>query len=468
MVCGAAHAQSAQPQTEPHALPQALMISDLHFDPFYDPAKVSQLAAAPVSGWETILAGPDSPAQAKDYAALLKTCKAKGPDTSYPLLVSALSAIRKDAGDVRFITVSGDLMAHDFSCRFTNTLPQGTKAQFDALAEKTIEFQAREIEKTLPHATLYLSLGNNDSNCGDYKLDTGTPFLAAMEKVVGHGIGAGWGAAASASFTNGGYYSVTMAAPMQRTRLIVVNDIFLGKTYTTCGGKADTAPAEAQMKWLQQQLDAARQLHQRVWVMGHIPPGINPYSTLKHGPDAFCAASVKPGSGPSMFMANESLGDTLAKNADVIKLAIFAHTHMDELRLLGPEGAGVAVKLVPSISPVDGNLPSFTVAQVDPVSATLTDYTVFNSQDALGSAWAKEYSFAATYGHTGFTPETLRAVIEAFRADADGSTPESQAYMRFYPSSAPTGELSLLWPGYVCALTHTHPADYTSCVCGGH
>jgi hypothetical protein len=37
-----------------------LMISDIHFEPFWDPGKVSDLAAAPVSQWKTILAGPDS------------------------------------------------------------------------------------------------------------------------------------------------------------------------------------------------------------------------------------------------------------------------------------------------------------------------------------------------------------------------------------------------------------------------
>jgi len=439
------------------------MISDIHFDPFYDPAKAAKLAAVPASAWEAILASADSPTQAADYAALQATCKERASDTTYPLLASALQGIKQNAANARFITVSGDLLAHEFGCRIATVLPSVTPAEYEEFVEKTLQYIAGKLEQTLPHATLYLSLGNNDSNCGDYKLDTGTPFLAAVAKIVGHGVGAAWSADAAKSFGTGGYYSVTMAAPMQRTRLIVVNDIFLGGTYKTCSGTADTTAGDAQMKWLATQLDAARAQHQRVWVMGHIPPGVNPYATLKRGPAAFCAAG-KP---PAMFMATEILGDTLVKNADVIRLAIFAHTHMDELRLLGTGDDGVALKMVPSISPVNGNEPSFTVAQVDPASATLDDYTVFNASDDAGTMWLKEYTWSTAYGHKGFTPETLRAITDAFHADATAETPQSKAYIHFYPSSAPTAELTPLWLAYVCALTHEHAADYTSCVCDG-
>ena len=448
---------------------QALMISDVHFDPFHDPAKVKVLAAAPASGWEAIFAAPDSPSRQQDLDKLQTSCRAKGEDTSYALLKSALLAIRAHAQGVRFVTVSGDLLAHKFSCRWAQTMPGATPADYETFVEKTLQYQAERLQQALPHATLYLSLGNNDSNCDDYKLDTGTPFLEAVAKIVGHGVGSTWNAEAAKDFANGGYYSVTMAAPMQRTRLIVVNDIFLSTGYTHCSGHADAAPGAAQMQWLQQQLDAARKLHQRVWVMGHIPPGVNPYSTLSHGPDAVCS-----GGKPKMFMSSEVLGDTLAGNASVIPLAIFAHTHMDELRLLDPankageaQNQTVALKMVSSISPVDGNHPSFTVARVSPATATLADYTVYVAADAQGSAWAPEYTFSAAYEHSGFTPATLRAIISGFSADPGAATTASQNYLRFYTSGTLTRELAPFWPAYVCALSNTHAADYTACVCGG-
>ncbi len=275
MACGVAHAQSEQAR--------ALLISDIHFDPFHDPAKAGNLIAAPVSEWEAILASPDSPTQAADFATLKTTCKQNADDTSYALLVSSLHAIQQNAPSVRFVTMSGDLLAHELPCKFKATLPSGTPAQYESLVEKTIEFQAREIEKTLPHTTIYFSLGNNDSNCGDYKLDTDSAFLKTIGGVFGRAMGSAWTPAAAASFAHGGYYSVTMAAPMQHTRLIVVNDIFLAPKYTSCANKPDEAPGTAQIQWLTKQLNEARRLHQRVWVMGHIPPGVNPYATAKQG-----------------------------------------------------------------------------------------------------------------------------------------------------------------------------------------
>ena len=57
-----AMARQAAAQTHaPATTISALMVSDIHLDPFYDPAKAKQLAAAPASEWEQILSSPDSP-----------------------------------------------------------------------------------------------------------------------------------------------------------------------------------------------------------------------------------------------------------------------------------------------------------------------------------------------------------------------------------------------------------------------
>ena len=99
--------------------------------------------------------------------------------------------------------------------------------------------------------------------------------------------------------------------------------------------------------------------------MAHIPPGVDSYSTAKKWM-ALCA-----GGKPKMFLSSEALPEMLAGYGDVVQLAIFAHTHMDEVRLLTPAKTDaaqkpVAVKMVASISPIDGNNPSFTLAAIDP------------------------------------------------------------------------------------------------------
>ncbi len=176
--------------------------------------------------------------------------------------------------------------------------------------------------------------------------------------------------------------------------------------------------------------------------------------------------AITDGGGPAMFMANESLGDTLAANGDIIQLAIFAHTHRDEMRLFGAGDTAVAVKLVPSITPYNGNDPAFTVAQVDPVTAVMADYTVIAASDARGSSWAKEYTFSEAYGHTGFTPATLGPLIAGFRADTGDEAPASQAYLHFYTTGGPPVSLpGMIWQAGVCALTNEHAVDFVGCVC---
>jgi hypothetical protein len=80
----AAQAQSAKPS--PQATVPALLLSDIHFEPFWDPAKAPQLAAAPSSEWRAILAAAPSPDQPQRFAALQQSCHARGADTSFALM----------------------------------------------------------------------------------------------------------------------------------------------------------------------------------------------------------------------------------------------------------------------------------------------------------------------------------------------------------------------------------------------
>lgn len=444
----------------------ALLLSDIHFDPFDDPGKVTRLLAAPVSEWGTILAGPASPDQPATFAALQRKCSARGVDTSYELFESSLQAEQREAPDVKFITVSGDLIAHEFGCRFAALIPGKTVSDYSAFVAKTVEYVTSQLRETFPGVPVYAALGNNDSGCGDYRLDGAGDFLTATAKSVVAGL------PKSADrkkvfddFTAGGYYSVMMAAPMLNTRLIVLDDTFMSQKYATCGGQKNVAAAAAQIAWLQRELAEARQHQQRVWVMGHIPPGVNIYSTFTKMRNV-CASDK-----PEMFLASDELGDALVENADVIRLGLFAHTHMDELRLLGPEGdtkgGEVAIKMVPSISPVDGNNPSFTVAHIDTATATLADYQVFaaSNQTGVNATWSKEYDYAQTYRKAAFSPATIKTLIAEFRADPNAKTDASRSYIDNFLVGDHSSLIKPLWPQYVCALSHYKAEGFDHCVC---
>jgi sphingomyelin phosphodiesterase acid-like 3 len=457
------------PRVEGLSIP-ALFISDIHFDPFHDPAKVKQLAASPVAEWRSILSSAPSPDQQQAFDALQQRCNARGVDTPFALLQSSLQAMRKRQPDAKFMVVSGDLIAHAFTCRYAAAFPGAASGDYEIFVEKTLSFVIGELRARFPGMPIYTALGNNDTGCGDYQLDAGNDFLAQSGKIIAEGLPKPEQEEAIKTFAAGGYYSVTMAEPMKDTRLIVVNDLFLSPKYRTCaGGKADSTAATAQLSWLKQELQQAQQSHQRVWVVGHIPPGIDSYSTLSKFRD------VCGGQDPVMFLASDKLADLMDDYANVVKLGIFAHTHMDEVRLLEPDGAdakpaaehSVAIKMIPSISPVDGNNPSFTVARVNPSSATIEDYEVIaaSNQTGIATNWAKEYDYAQTYHEPQFSTSAVADLIGKFSADHGANSAASEAYLRSYFVGDRSFLLSPFWPQYVCALENHTTKGYAACVC---
>ena len=458
-----AHSESPTP-----AQVRAFFISDIHFEPFWDPGKVPQLISAPVSQWKTILSAPASPDQEQRFASLQKTCESRGIDTSYTLFDSSLSAMQSAARDAKFITISGDLISHHFTCKYNTLFQQSTPGEYKHFVEKTIEFVLGSLRTTFPDAPVYAALGNNDSDCDDYKLDPHSDFLAEAGASVAATFPASERTRAQLTFAAGGYYSVSLPAPLERTKLLVLDDLFMSRKYTTCSGTADSTGADAQIDWLRQQLTEAREKKERIWVMGHIPPGVDPYST------AIKLRNVCGGKAPEMFLSSDALPNLLAEFGDVIQLTIFGHTHMDEMRLLKPDrqdgGAsqpGVALKMVPSISPIDGNTPSFTVALIDSSTSRLVDFQVFaaSNETGINAVWKEEYDYDKTFKQSDFSAASLSKLVGGFQADPDATTDASKAYLRNYYVRDRSLELRLFWPQYVCAVSAFNIDDYKTCRC---
>jgi sphingomyelin phosphodiesterase acid-like 3 len=459
----------------------ALFLSDIHFDPYGDPAKVARLNAAPAVQWDAIFAAPSSATRADDAVALQKVCPVRGVDTPDVLWQSSLEAIYRHAYAAQFVTVSGDLLAHSFDCKYKALLPNATHADYLAFVEKTIQYVVVTLHtKVSSSIPIYIALGNNDSGCTDYQLDPGhDEFLALTAKIVAEALPGDLSQAERESvlrdFSAGGYYSVPLAG-VPHARLIVLDDLFLSSKYATCAGRPDPAPGAAQLAWLEAELALAREHKERVWVMGHIPPGVDPYSTIRNLP------RVCLGGQSTMFLGSEALPEILAHNSDIIRLAIFGHTHSDEMRLLTvevPPGsapaempttsipAGVPVKVVASITPVNGNRPTFTLASIDPASANLVDYTVIMASNLTGvdTTWSPEYTYSAAYHQPAFDSASVSSLIAGFHADPSAKTPESQAYLRNYYPGDVSAMIQFAWPQYACSMDHDSGASFAACAC---
>jgi sphingomyelin phosphodiesterase acid-like 3 len=445
-----------------------IMLSDIHFDPFHDPGKFAQLQSAPATKWLAILSAPDTPTAAADFIALQKTCKAKGIDTPFALLASSLQAEQAQQPHPAFVTISGDLLVHKFDCRFQQLAPKATEADYSAFAAKTVEFVALELHATFPQSPVYFALGNNDSGCGDYKEDPNSSFLLADAQSFAADVDKPNTQAVLTEFPHVGDYNAVLPAPFHNTRLLVLQDIFESKKFTACNGAKDPRGETEQIAWLRTQLSTARAHHEHVWIMAHIPPGVDAYSTLTDGHD------VCGGKAPEMFLDSSAFADVITDFPDVIRLVLLGHTHNDEMRIYSSALGKVPGKLVPSITPVNGNNPAFTLAQVDSKSATLADYSVIgaNNQTGIDTRWSEEYRYSTTYNLPDFSAASASKLLTDFTADKPGTSAASHAYEHFYfvsgsgtASSAKAMAMQLIWPAYTCSITQTTEADFRRCMC---
>ena len=258
---------------------------------------------------------------------------------------------------------------------------------------------------------------------------------------------------------------------------MVLNDVLLSPWHQNCAGKPDPAAGDAELDWLARQLARARAARENVWVMGHIPPGVDAYATLAR-PGPRC--NGKP---PAMFLATDKLAQELTRAGDEIRLAIFAHAHTDEFKLLqaelanaapgaakpsGPQaiGSAVAIKMVPSISPINGNNPAFIVAQVDPSTARLDDYRVYAAKNPAGAgAWPELYDFDRAFNQKSFSPGAVESVLAEFSADPGAKSAASRDYVKDFLTGRPDMLLLLVWPQYVCTLSQATASAYSACAC---
>ena len=482
LACAQGTAQNAPPSAVP-----ALLLADIHFDPFHNPRLVPHLRAAPIERWPAILdRGNGLKADAR-LAQLEVACRSPRLDTDWYLLKTSLVAARDAEQHPVFVTLGGDLLTHQFSCRFQKLNPGSTPADLSAFAAKTVAFVSMELRLAFPNVPVYITLGNNDSGCADYRETAGSPFMsnavgsltrAAAQSAV-QSASARAVATLLATVSPEGDYSVALPAPVQHGRLLVLQDIFDASWYSPCGSPGYTRVQEKQqIAWLRAQLTGARAHGENVWVMGHIPPGVDVYGSFTKyilRPKELCSAPE------NTLLADDALADTLMDFADIVRLGLFAHTHMDELRLLrraagkNDKGADVSagtvpIKIVPSITSFYGNHPAFLVAAIDPQTMLLKDWRTVVSPDAGGSAtpWPETYRYTAAYNLPDFSASSAAILADGFTSDPDGKSLRS-AFFRdhFYAGGMGLYALGLqqIWPAYACAVRETRQDSFHNCLC---
>jgi sphingomyelin phosphodiesterase acid-like 3 len=430
------------------AQPQFLSLSDIHFDPYYDTTLLPKLIASDASQWRSIF-----------ESSSITAPNSYGHDSNYPLFRSALADAKTRIPAPAFILISGDFLAHDFPELFQKYSSDDSPATYQSFVARTMQFVVSELTAAFPNTRIFPALGNNDSDCGDYEITPNGTFLKNWASVWAGPVGT------PSSFAKdvaaGGYYTADLPG-LKDTRLIVLNTIFFAVKYDdACGTGSGPDPGTVQLQWLARVLRRAERDHKKVWLLYHIPSGIDVYASTD-SPSA-CPSAV------SMWQTSYTAAFTklIVAARGRVTASFAGHTHMDDFRVVPSPQAGVSslgfVHITPAISPLFSNNPGYHVFRFQE-DGRLDDYTAYSLPVGTpGAAWQTEYAFDTAYAQPACGVDSLRALISAIGADAATRA----MYIRFYTSSnaSSTTITETNWRGYWCGTqTQTGPG-FTGCYC---
>ena len=433
-----------------------VLVSDFHFDPFDPPGLAKALADIDPADWASHFS------EAADQAF-----STYGKDTNHALLASSLAALAAQGAAADFVVVPGDLLSHDFEKNAAAALGASTTSDaVRSFAADTAIFVADQLGEVFRGKPVIIALGNNNSACGDYAIEPGGSYLALTGDTIRRLAGVDRVTADfDTTYAAGGYYALRHPT-VPNTLVLVVNDVLWSAKYQDACGSDGLKAGDAEMKWVADQLAEQKAVGGKVWLVHHIPWGIDPYSTV-HAKADTCAAKTVPffkESFSSRFL------DLVRTYADVVDTSLSGHVHHDTYRLLlDADGSPVqADKVPPAISPIYDQNPAFQLWRYDVASGKPTDYTTIylaNLTDASTSTpgvWQKEYTFTEAYGQPRYSVEAIAAIWKELASP--GATQEK--FRRFYNVSHGALDEDTL-SAYSCAIGHLNSPSFQTCYCGG-
>jgi hypothetical protein len=387
-----------------------LQVSDIHFNPYYDPSLVPQLIKADASQWEPVF-----------IKSTVKGFGVPGKDeTNYPLLVSALQSMAQTAEKTDFVIFSGDFLAHNFDTQFLTDVQSGEN--YSGFVKKTISFLALMFSKYLPGQRVYFCLGDSDNDAGEYQTAPGGTFLHDTATIFATNFIKDTENQKSfnQTYPAGGYYTIT-PPNSPNTSIISLNTNFFSVQYNAV--KADDDPGKKELDWFADQLKDAKKHGRKVWLLLHIPPGVN------------VSGTVSKNQYVPMWKTqyNDRFVQLIKENAALITGSFAGHTHMDDFRVLfqlpapertptrtpaqAPAQALSFIRICPALSPQFGNNPGYQQFRYDRKGFSLIDYDTYwlnlGVTDPATAVWQKEYRFSVAYGQNEITANSFLAVYNA-------------------------------------------------------
>ncbi len=427
------------------------VVSDIHFDPFEPEGLATNLQATELKNWTSRLAALRTPSAPR-----------RGHDTTSALLVSAIAAIAEHMTAADFVLFAGDFLGHRFDAHKSRK-PVNQKLPIDelSLGEKTVLFLIGALREALPGKPVIVTLGNNDSDCGDYAIQPEGVFLTATSEAVKEAAGAdNVSSEFNATYRGGGYYEVRHPT-VRNAKILVLNDVLWSKSYENRCGETGLDAGQKQLEWLKAQLSDQEERGGTVWILHHIPWGIDAYST-GHGQADSCETNVVS------FLRDDiaiELFAALRRYAHTVSASFSGHAHYDDFRVLS-NSAGEPVivdKVVPAISPIAGQNPAFQVFTYEISNGLLIDYTTRHLTDLetispnATAKWQTEYTFSEAYREPRFSPSAVRRLYDKLGKTGDFREVYHNQRRRVAGASA--------LRAYTCAIAHIEAVPFRRCYC---
>lgn len=425
-----------------------LNFSDVHFDPFYDSTLVKKLIKADYKKWEKIF-----------LTSKNDKLSSYGDDSNYPLFKSALKDMKSRIPDPDFIIITGDFMSHNFNENFKKYSGLQNIKALNSFIRKTIKFTRLMISKYFPSIQIFVTVGNDDSYCGNYMVEPEGAFLNMFYSAWKQNINFN-NTVFPGTFKKGGY-GIADFSEDKNFKMIILNTIFFSVNYRNLCGDTLQDPGEDELQWLRETLQQCKDKNHKVWLSYHIPPGIDIFGTI-HG-KGNCEQKIFPTWKKNY---NEEFLEIIRKYPEVINSTFAGHFHRDDFRVILNNDIPVSyIHLTPSISPIYGNNPAYEIFEYDKNNFTLTNYDAYNLSSITSSSpfWTFEYNFQRSFNQSSITPSSLFKITSLVNSDSSYRVKYINFYTAGNQKSFP-GDYKNWYYNY-CGLSNLIKEEYAKCLC---
>jgi hypothetical protein len=431
-----------------------VVFSDIHFNPFYDadPAIFQQLVSKDPSEWARVF-----------QTSSITAPSLWGSDTNYPSLVLALSSIRRNLGKSQLVIFTGDILGHNFPETFFRLYGSPAEpgpediAAMESFADKTVEFFMDQVRSSIGNLPVMFALGNSDSYIGAVPEPS---FLSHTAELFYTKFLNGTADQQEflATFTKGGYYS--SEPPGTNLMVIGLNTVM----FVPFLKDVEKSAVDDELAWLDSKLAAAKASGKKVWLLMHVPPGADKYTTAgnadSNGHIAAATMMWEPGY-QARFLR------IISHYPGVITLTLAAHTHMDEYRIYSP---GNVVQITPSITPYFGNNPAFKVITLHQDSLKPIDFSIQNYDlAATPLQFNSYYTFSTTYSLQGLLNDSFSLLYPTLVTNTIKQALYRGHYFSGHNYSIPSPNTfnpitDTNWPVYWCGIGNMDEQEIIRCV----